>query len=37
MMQALITALETQGAQYPVGEDGKTPERPKLPEGTSNQ
>lgn len=37
MMQALITALETQGAQYPVGEDGKTPERPKLPEGISNQ
>jgi arylsulfatase A-like enzyme len=31
MMQALITALESQGAQYPVGEDGKTPERPKLP------
>jgi arylsulfatase A-like enzyme len=37
MMQALITALETQGAQYPVGKDGKTPERPKLPEETSNQ
>jgi arylsulfatase A-like enzyme len=31
MMQALITALETHGAQYPVGKDGKTPERPKLP------
>ena len=31
MMQALITALESQGAQYPVGEDGKTPEKPKLP------
>ena len=31
MMQALIAALETQGAQYPVGEDGKTPVRPELP------
>ena len=37
MMQALITALETQGAQYPVGEDGKTPAKPKLPELTAAQ
>jgi arylsulfatase A-like enzyme len=32
MMQALITALETQGAQYPVGKDGKTPSCLKRPQ-----
>jgi len=31
MMQGLIAALEKQQAVYPVGEDGATPVKPKLP------
>ena len=31
MMQGLIAGLERQEAVYPVGEDGKTPVKPKLP------